>query len=351
LDLLDNDSIIDVRNIPLGGMGAGNGNFTLGESYTVNKNAPVVTSSLRADPDPTTADIVVFRVTFSEVVTGVDANDFALTTTGNVTGPVVTGVSMIDVGSTYNVAVGTESGNGTVRLDVIDNDSILDSGGNPLGGAGMGNGNFTAGETYTINKPEVIKVTQTFVSDRANDGWVLESGENSNRGGTRDAAGTTFNLGDDARDRQYRAILHFSTSALPDNAVITMVVLSIKKQGQVGIDAFSTHGNILVDIRRGAFGSLGPLGIYSLQVSDFQDPASRDAVGLIQNIPVSGWYWSMLDSTAFQYINLTGGTQFRLRFQRDDNDNLKNDYLRFFSGNYSVATDRPQLLVEYYVPK
>jgi hypothetical protein len=351
LDLVDNDSILNVNAVPLGGTGVGNGNFTSGEVYTVNKNAPTVTSSLRADPDPTTADIVIFRVNFSEAVTGVDATDFALTTTGNVTGAAVTGVSVIDPGNTYNVAVGTGSGNGTIRLDVIDNDSILDNNNNPLGGMGAGNGNFTGGEAYTINKSDVIKITAIFTSDRANDGWVLESKETSNKGGTREAAGATLNLGDDSKDRQYRAILHFSTSSLPDNAVITMVILSIKKQGQVGTDPFNTHGNILIDIRHGAFGSLGPLGIYSLQVTDFQDPASRDAVGMIQNSPVIGWYWSMLENNAFQYINLTGGTQFRLRFQTDDNDDLGNDFLKFFTGNYSVPADRPQLLVEYYVPQ
>jgi len=350
LDLVDNDSIVDQRNVPLGGTGAGNGNFALGESYTVNQIAPVVISSLRVDPDPTSADIVVFRVVFSEAVTGVDAGDFALTVTGSITGPAVTGISQIDAGGIYNVAVGTGTGNGTLRLDVNDDDSILDSDSKPLGGAGAGNGNFSAGEVYTVNKTVITKLTEIFMSDRANDGWVLESKETSSRGGTRDAAGTTINLGDDSKDRQYRAILHFSTSSLPDNAVITMAVLSIKRQGQVGADPFTTHGSILVDIRHGAFGSIGPLGIYSLQVTDFQEPASRDSVGVIRNIPVSGWYWSMLDSAAFPHINLTGGTQFRLRFQLDDNDNLKNDYLKFFSGNTSAQADRPQLLVEYYVP-
>jgi hypothetical protein len=36
--LIDNDSIKDVSNNPLGGPGAGNGNFTAGEIYTINKD-------------------------------------------------------------------------------------------------------------------------------------------------------------------------------------------------------------------------------------------------------------------------------------------------------------------------
>ena len=43
-------------------------------------------------------------------------------------------------------------GDGGLRLDVLDNDSILNASGMPLGGPGAGNGNFTTGEAYTIDK-------------------------------------------------------------------------------------------------------------------------------------------------------------------------------------------------------
>src|SRR6185503_3429942 len=42
-------------------------------------------------------------------------------------------------------------GNGTLGLNLNDNDSIADEAGNPLGGPGAGNGNAT-GEVYDINK-------------------------------------------------------------------------------------------------------------------------------------------------------------------------------------------------------
>lgn len=350
LDLVDNDSILDARSLPLGGAGAGNGNFSVGEVYTINRNLPAVVGILRTDTNPSSAANVHFAVTFSEAVTGVDAADFAVSAIG------VSGAGILDVtgsGNLYIVNLGTGSGDGSLRLDVIDNDSILDSAGAPLGGPGAGNGNFAIGETYTITRPApppVPKLTMTFRSNGANDGWILESGESTGRGGTRDANAPTFNLGDDARDRQYRAILHFPTSALPDNAVVTMVILSIKKQDRIGTDPFTTHGNILIDIRYGAFGSIGPFPNYSLQITDFQEPADKAEVGTIQNNPVSGWYWSALDPSAFPFINLKGVTQFRLRFQLDDNDDLGNDYLKFYSGNANKQTDRPQLLVEYYVP-
>jgi Tol biopolymer transport system component len=112
--------------------------------------APTVVSITRADPNPTSAASVRFTVTFSEPVTGVDASDFALTTTGSLSGMSVTSVS--GSGNTYSVTVSTGTGTGTLRLDVIDNDTIIDAAGNPLGGSGFGNGNFTDGEIYTIQK-------------------------------------------------------------------------------------------------------------------------------------------------------------------------------------------------------
>lgn len=347
LNLLDNDSILDAMGNPLAGAGAGNGNFTSGEAYTINKSAPSVTSSLRSDPDPTAALSVRFTVSFSEAVNGVDAGDFALTAAGGISGAAVMSVS--GSGNTYVVTVGTGGGNGALRLDLIDNDSILDAAGLPLGGAGAGNGNFTGGQSYTVNK-RAPAVTATFTSNGMNDGWVLESSEGSNRGGSGNGNSTTLNLGDDAKDRQYRAILHFPTASLPDNAVITLVILSIKRQGLSGADPFNSQQDINIDIRKGYFGSAGLFGINSLDLTDFQAPATRNSVGTIHNNPVGGWYWALLDSTALGSINLTGVTQFRLNFQIDDNDNAAADYLKFYSGNYATLSYRPQLVVEYYVP-
>jgi len=88
---------------------------------------------------------VNFLVTFSEEVTGVDAGDFRLTTTGSIAGVSVTGVS--GAGATRTVTVGTGAGNGAIRLDAPSDATIFDSVGNPLGGLP-----FTSGEVYTVNK-------------------------------------------------------------------------------------------------------------------------------------------------------------------------------------------------------
>jgi hypothetical protein len=348
LDILDNDSILNTASVPLGGAGTGNGNFTTGESYLVDKTVPSVSASLRADANPTTADVVSFTVVFTEAVSGVDGSDFFLSTSGTLSGASITGLS--GSGYTYTVTAVTGSGEGTLRLEVLDNDSIVDAVGHPLGGAGLGNGNFTTGEEYTVNKIVVKKVIETFRSNGKNDGWVLESSEDSNQGGSKSSNSVVFALGDSAQNQQFRAILHFPTYYLPNNAVITRVLLMLRREALVGDDPFTTHQNIQVDIRSGAFGFIGPFQFRGLQVSDFQSPSSMDAVGYIQNNPFNSWYWAWLDSTAFQYINRYGTTQIRLGFQVDDDNDFSNDYLRFYSGDYNELAHRPRLVVEYYVP-
>jgi hypothetical protein len=143
-----------------------------------------------------------------------------------------------------------------------------------------------------------------------------------------------------------RGILHFDTSSLPDHAVIKKAVLKIKKQGLVGTNPFITHLKIAVDIRKGAFGSAT-----ALQLVDFQSPAGRNAVGLLANNPQpGGWYFTNLNAIGYPFLNLTGSAQFRLRFQLDDNNDLNADFLKFFSGNTTTITDRPVLILDYYVP-
>ncbi len=119
-------------------------------STNFDQVAPTVLSITRVNATPTNAGSVDFLVTFSESVTGVDTADFTLTTTGAIATASVTGVT--GTGATRTVSVNTGTGDGTIRLDLTDNDTIVDGSANPLGGTGAGNGNFTTGEVYTIDK-------------------------------------------------------------------------------------------------------------------------------------------------------------------------------------------------------
>jgi len=205
----------------------------------------------------------------------------------------------------------------------------------PLNGDGAGAATCDIGAVEAIGRL-VIR------SSAVQDGWTLESSESSGQGGSIDADATTFRLGDNAQDRQFRSILSFNTAGLPDNAIVTQMTLKFKLQGTTGGNPFSSHGNLVADIRKGDFGNNN-----TLELGDFQATASRNAIGAIP--PAVTWLSKTFTKIAFPHVNLTGFTQFRLRFQADDNDNGVADFLSFFSGDAPLAS-RPQLIIEYRLP-
>ena len=126
---------------------------------------PFVSRIVRADPNPSSAASVRFTVTFSKSVTGVDQGDFALSSSG-VAAASISSVS--GTGTTYLVTVSTGTGEGTIRLDVVDNDSIKDAANNPLGGSGTGNGIFRSGQSYTMGQPSSfmdVPITHPYKED------------------------------------------------------------------------------------------------------------------------------------------------------------------------------------------
>ena len=197
----------------------------------------------------------------------------------------------------------------------------------------------------TTESHQVTPLSANFRSVGTYDGWLLESSETSNIGGAFDSTSTTFNLGDDQSNKQYRSILSYDTSSLPDTAVVTSVVLKIKKQGLVGTDPFSNLVPLRVDVRKPYFGPA-----LALAASDFQAVAGKSSAGTFGVLPSAGWYTATLNSIAYPHINQLGTTQFRLRFQLDDDNDSAADYMKFFSGNYSTTTSRPLLVIQYYIP-
>ncbi len=199
-----------------------------------------------------------------------------------------------------------------------------------------------------ININNTCKVRTTFTSTAAQDGWVLETAENSKVGGTLNATAATLRLGDDAARKQYRSILSFNTGGLPNTAVLTKVTLKVKKQGVTGGgDPLAMFQGFKVDIKTGT------LGTAVLEPADFQTTMGIHTYGPFLISPVGGWY--SLNLTAGKaYINklaTAGGlTQMRLYFKLDDNNNTAANYLSLYSGNATTAADRPQLVIEYYLP-
>ena len=126
---------------------------------------------------------------------------------------------------------------------------------------------------------EAVPLTVSYRSVGAKDGWVLELGENTSVGGSLNATLNTFNLGDNPARKQYRAILSFTTSPLPDAAVITRVTLKLRRQSITGVgNPFSIFHGMLIDMRKGFFGTRR-----CAADRRFPGPGPQDRLGPIQS--------------------------------------------------------------------
>ncbi len=181
-----------------------------------------------------------------------------------------------------------------------------------------------------------------FTSNGINDGMIRECLERSDTGCEVDTSSTTFTVGDDSSNHQYRGFLSFNTSGLPDNALITSIKLKVKLESYMG-NPFSKRLQLKVDVCS-HFGSS-----VKLQPTDFQGGENCIEAGVFDNKPVHGWYIAVLDSSALPNINLSGRTQFRLRYDRDDGNDKQADHIKFYSGDADDA-NKPTLMLRYYIP-
>jgi hypothetical protein len=256
----------------------------------------------------------------------------------------VAGVTLKYVDGTAKTAVSNASGNYALKVSYNWSGKITPSkaGVNSFSPTSRTYTNVkvnTSGQNYRVNTVGAVKSTGAY------DGQILESTETSGLGGSFNSTATNFIVGDDALNRQYRAILSFNTGILPDTAVIVTARLKIKSQSIVGTNPMSTHGMLVTEIKKPNFGASVLLGL-----DDFSAPADQIYAGNVGTTPVGDIYTGTIQATALQYINKTGLTQLRLRFLTDDNDDQGADYVAFFSGNTITAAYAPVLEIVYYMP-
>jgi CSLREA domain-containing protein len=258
------------------------------------------------------------------------------------------------VAVTVTVSATTGTPTGTVSISGADVNCAFTL----LGGTGTCNVTFTSGGDKTVTatysgdeahagssdtEPHVVWFMKKFLSQSANDGWVLESSEYSNVGGTKNSSATTLRVGDYASDKQYRSILSFNTADLPDTAIIRKVMIYVKQQSVTGTNPLGTHGGLKVDIKQPYLGAAVGLGL-----DDFAAVAGRNGVCTIGTTPANNWYNGTFGTGSFVHINKTGTTQLRLRFATGDNNDNGADVLNLYSGN-AVSSNRPYIIV-YYTP-
>ncbi|MGB8215004.1 MAG: choice-of-anchor Q domain-containing protein [Anaerolineales bacterium] len=252
------------------------------------------------------------------------------------------------------VSGGTGTPTGTVAITGTDANCTITL----SGGAGACGVNFSSSGPKTVvawysgdakhNKSSgalahLVYYQRAFYSIGAQDGWVLQASKGSRLGGSLDASSPTFQLGDDALNRQYRGFLSFDTSVLPRNAIIGGAELMIKQDGSpTGLNPFTSLGRLDADIKDGFFG-LSP----ALELLDFNALPSAYRVGVFDPTPLGGWYSAPLDLKGRSLIDRGGLTQFRLYFSKPTNNNNQADFMQFFSGNYDGDLGRPLLIIYY----
>ncbi|MCC7117796.1 MAG: trypsin-like serine protease [Anaerolineales bacterium] len=135
-------TLVGIVSSGSGNCGSAPGIYTRVSQYTSWVDGFMNATITRANPNPNSATSVSYMITFPDSVTGVDVTDFTLVTSG-LSGSSISGVS--GSGASYAVTVAVGSGDGTLRLDLLEDGSILDSYASPVG-----YGHGVAGETYTI---------------------------------------------------------------------------------------------------------------------------------------------------------------------------------------------------------
>jgi CSLREA domain-containing protein len=247
-----------------------------------------------------------------------------------------------------------DNGGATQTIALLDDSPAIDAGDpgtclatdqrgitRPLDGNGDGTATCDIG---AFEYREISSLVQK--SEGRYDGFVVEASEDSGVGYRYFDQLEYISVGDDKQNRQLRGFLHFDTSSIPDNAVIVSATIQLQTQDILGPDPMASLGDFLVDIKSGAFSDLA-----DLQNNDFEsfDSNHMQPVGIVEH-DEHDKYQAELSSRAFPYINLTGTTQLRLRFDLDDNNNQWSDQLCFYSGDAGDYLSRPTIRILYYVP-
>ncbi len=185
-----------------------------------------------------------------------------------------------------------------------------------------------------------------YISDGGLDGRILESTETSSVGGSAvsvDNSVSGLRVGDSSSDQQYRSILSFDTSDLPDAAKITEARLRLRRGTLVG--SLAGLGTLKADVKTGTFGAA------ALAPSDFEAGVTVSTTCTLTIPSADGDFAEcFLNTTGMNAINTTGLTQIRVNMTVGDNDDNSLDYMGFYGGEATSGFLQflgPTLLLTY----
>lgn len=207
--------------------------------------------------------------------------------------------------------------------------------------------NYSASVGVSATPQAAQTTTVTFESVAAEDGRIRETSETSGVGGAPVAGDSTtsaLRVGDSAADREFRSVVSFDTSYIPDGATIISATLKLTRGTVVGTDPFSILGTCRVDIQTG-----GLNGNTALEAADFQAAATATnvvAAGMSNPAVNGAQSTGALGAAGLVAVSKTGRTQFRVYFATGDNDDSNDDYVGFYSGEATQA-NRPVLEIVY----
>ncbi|WP_341523529.1 SwmB domain-containing protein [Pseudomonas sp. G.S.17] len=154
---------VAVRELSFGGR-----QLTSSEGFPMTvPTVPTVISINRVSSPITNATSVDYAVTFSEAITGVDLNDFVLTTGSTAAGNIA---SLSGSGSVYTVTVSTVSGDGTLRLDLNSSGTgiVSTSTASPIASGFIGNA-YTIDHTSPTISSVLVPANATYATNQSLD--------------------------------------------------------------------------------------------------------------------------------------------------------------------------------------
>ena len=293
--------------------------FTVAAADTT---APTVASIERSDPaeETTPAQTLIFAVTFSEDVTGVDQADFVLSSGGTGTGS-VTGLA--GSGSQYLVNV-SATRDGTYNLDVAQGSGIADAADNPLSSPTP----TGADHTYTVSRAAPPPLTDATLSGLALSGVTLafapattEYTASVAHGVTQTTVAPTVNDG----GATYAVKIDGVTDA---NGVIPLVVGGNVITIEVTAEDGNTVKTYKVTVTRAAPTVPGPAATVEL---------SSDSVDEGTEITVT------MSFASLEFDSDTSDTDYTFRADVKDSENADADQCEDQAGGFGLGVDRPSI--------